>query len=537
MLDRLWAALAIEICVRNRIDHFFLAPGSRCTPLTLAIAERNDVKVTQHFDERALAFAALGYGRAVGKPGVFVCTSGTAVANAMPAVIEASTECVSMLLFTADRPPELRDSGANQTIEQRQIFGSYPRWFFDMSCPNQELGNEYVCDKVMRAIAESNSGPVHLNWMFREPFGLETLPSPAIGEIPTLAKNEQPSLAKQIAVRGNVLVIAGGCRPEEAATIKQLATRIGAPLLTDVTSGMRGIAPDVVTNAKLPQPDTVIHVGGRIVSKNWLTYTSELKQTRFIHLTPRDIVINPNHLEIERTVARIDSAEVRSVSSTAAEFREAWVSAEESRRGAVRRVFDSQGDQLSEPRLAFEISSLLQSGHALMIGNSTPIRDLDWYGFWPEETNVVVLANRGASGIDGLIATGVGAASGLECPTTIVLGDLSALHDLNSLALVAKSAFPILLVIINNHGGGIFDLLPIKQNEHFEQYFSTPHAIEFEKAASMFGLAYQSVATLSEFVEAYSKGCQSNTSQVIEVKTDRAYNEEVRSQLRAEISK
>ena len=111
------------------------------------------------------------------------------------------------------------------------------------------------------------------------------------------------------------------------------------------------------------------------------------------------------------------------------------------------------------------------------------------------------------------------------------------MHDLNSLALVAKSAFPILLVIINNHGGGIFDLLPIKQNEHFEQYFSTPHAIEFEKAASMFGLAYQSVATLSEFVEAYSKGCQSNTSQVIEVKTDRAYNEEVRSQLRAEISK
>lgn len=537
MIDRLWAALAVSTCVREGIDHFFVAPGSRCTPLTLAIADHADVKITQHFDERALAFAALGYARATGKAGVFVCTSGTAVANAMPAVIEASMECVPMLLFTADRPPELRGTGANQTIDQQRIFGDYPRWFLDMPCPDEELGNEFVCSHVMRGITESGTGPVHLNWMFREPFGLGTLPSSAVGEIPDPPRIKQSPRRPSIEVSGNVLVIAGGCRPDEGLSIKQVAMQLGAPLVTDITSGMRGISPDVANISDLPQPDTVVHVGGRIVSKNWLRYTSQLKQTRFIHLTPHDVLINPNHLGLERTVAPIESVDFSSSNESSIQFREAWELAESSRRDAVRGVFQSQGDRLSEPRLAFELGSLLQSGHGLMIGNSTPIRDLDWYGHWAEDTNVVVCANRGASGIDGLIATGIGMASGLERPTTIVLGDLSALHDLNSLALVAKSAAPILVLVINNHGGGIFNLLPIKENEHFDRFFSTPHTVEFEHAAAMFGLAYRSASTVSQLVDAYTKGVKLNSSLVLEVKTDRAYNAVVRELLRAEISK
>jgi len=541
MIDRLWAALAVNTCVREGIDHFFVAPGSRCTPLTLAIAGHDNVKVTQHFDERALAFAALGYGRATGKPGVFVCTSGTGVANAMPAVIEASMECVPMLLFTADRPPELRGTGANQTIDQQRIFGVYPRWFFDMPCPNEELGDEYVCSNVMRGITETTSGPVHLNWMFREPFGLDPLPLSAVARIassPTVSRKiEETSRKEQIEVSGNVLVISGRCRPCEASSIKQVAKQLGAPLVTDITSGMRGISPDVGVAFSLPTPDTVLHIGGRIVSKNWLTFTSQLEQTRFVHLTPNDVQINPNHHEIERTVAPVESVEFRRVREGSSGFKEAWESAELSRRDAFRGVFARQGDRLSEPRLAFNLGSLLRSGHGLMIGNSTPIRDLDWYGYWPADTDVVVCANRGASGIDGLIATGVGVANGLERPTTIVLGDLSAMHDLNSLALVANSEFPILILIINNLGGGIFDLLPVKQSDHFEKYFATPHTFEFEHAALMFGLPYQSISTVPEFVEAYAKGNQSKSSMVLELKTDRAYNAEVREHLRAEISK
>ena len=537
MIDRLWAALAVETCVCEGIDHFFVAPGSRCTPLTLAIADHENVKVTQHFDERALAFAALGYARATGKAGVVVCTSGTAVANAMPAVIEASMECVPMLLFTADRPPELRGTGANQTIDQQRIFGDYVRWFFDVPCPDEKLGKAFVCSNVERGIVESNSGPVHLNWMFREPFGLEAMSQLTVEEIPNPPKIKETSRREQIEVSGNVLVVAGGCRPDEATTIREIANQLGAPLVTDVTSQLRRISPDAGAVFDLPAPDTVLHVGGRIVSKNWLKYTSQLKNTPFVHLTPHDVLINPNRLEMERIVAPIESVDVRSANESSKEFKDAWESAESARRDSVRRVFESQTDQLSEPRLAFELGKLLRSGHGLMIGNSTPIRDLDWYGFWPDETNVVVGANRGASGIDGLIATGVGMAAGLKRPTTIVLGDLSALHDLNSLALVAKSVIPVLVLVINNQGGGIFDLLPVSQSDHFEEYFTTPHKLEFKHAAAMFGLAYQTVSTVSEFVEAYKEGSQSASSLVLEVKTDHTYNAQVREQLRAEICK
>ena len=160
MIDQVWASRAIECCLRHGIDHFFLAPGSRCTPLTLAVArvaDQSRANVIQHFDERGLAFAALGYGRATGKPGVFICTSGTAVANAFPAVIESAMESVPMLLFTADRPPELRDTGANQTIDQQNIFGNYPKLFLDMPAPtDDDLSKTFLADSLRNGISNAN---------------------------------------------------------------------------------------------------------------------------------------------------------------------------------------------------------------------------------------------------------------------------------------------------------------------------------------------------------------------------------------------
>lgn len=538
MIDRSWASLAVNMCVLRGFDHFFLAPGSRCTPLTLAVAHHDNAHVMQHVDERALAFAALGYARATGKLGVFICTSGTAVANALPAVIEASAECLPMLLLTGDRPPELRGSGANQTIDQLRIYGEYTRWFFDMPCPTEHLGLEFVRSQMERAFDEASTGPVHLNWMFREPFGLDEMPrSAVVREVVDDEPTTQTRLSEfPISISGDTLLIAGGCRPQQAAAIESLAEQHGLPLLTDITSGLRGISPEVATEFNLPEPETIVHLGGRIVSKSWLSYLASLSNTRFVHVTPHDVQFNPKHLVLERHVAAIESIRLQPHSESSSPFHRAWTYAETSRRNAVRQVLARHGEQLTEPRLALELGSRLTEGHALFIGNSSPIRDFDRYAFWSSEQDIVVAANRGASGIDGLLATSIGFANGLARPTTVVLGDLSALHDLNSLALVARSPAPMTVIVINNHGGGIFDRLPVaRHTPYFEQYFATPHEFDFEQAAAMFGITYRRVEGITTFAAAYNQASHSSNSTIIEATTDRSRNQRVRQEIQEAI--
>ena len=546
MLDRSWSSIAIQSCIERDIDHFFVAPGSRCTPLTLAIAHHSNAVVTQHFDERALTFAALGYARATGKPGVFVCTSGTAVANAFPAVIEASMEGLPMLLFTADRPPELRGTGANQTIDQQRIFGDYVRWFFDMPCPNdaggEDKGDLFVYSQVMHAIDKSRGGPVHLNWMFREPFSIEDGPTMAFERTGERPARRQPASVNNgpIRVGGNTIVAVGGCTPEEARVVTQLAGRLNAPLVTDITSQWRGISPEVAAKLSWPRTQTIVHVGGRIVSKTWLKFTAELpvENTLHVHLTSRDLRIDPNHLLVDRHVGPLDQlAERVQVVGDAStdEFLEAWQTTNQKRVASIDRVL-AKDEKLSEPGIARSVGRLIGEGQGLFIGNSTPIRDFDWYSSWPDEKRIVVGANRGASGIDGLIASAVGFAKGINQRTVCVLGDLSALHDLNSLALVAQSSVPLTIVVNNNQGGWIFDMLPIRQSHYFERYFATPHEWGFADAAKMFGLEYLKVQSTSEFAAAFQQASTSDRSTVIEAITDHQYNMAIRHRICDEVA-
>ena len=540
MIDRQWASIAVNTCVAAGVQHFFLAPGSRCTPLTLAVAEHPDSRVTQHFDERALAFAALGYARATGRPGIFVCTSGTAVANAYPALIEASMEGVPLLLWTADRPPELRNTGANQTIDQQHIFGTYPNWFCDLPCPTDALSPSFVQSIVRRALGEAETGPVHLNWMFREPFGFDALP--IVNESAELdggcAGSESKS-GTEIQLTGDTVLVAGGCQADEARVIWQLAEHYDVPLITDITSGLRGISADL--SVGLPEPKTIVHFGGRIVSKTWQRWTASLETTRFIHVTPKGIHFNPNHLPQQRYVEPIRHVQFVQSDRNSAAFNIAWRTADSDYRKRVDRVFREHRNEsqpnLTEPELAYEVGKLTPDGHALFLGNSSPIRDFDRYAFWPVAKDIAVGANRGASGIDGLIATSVGFADGFGRPTTAVVGDLSALHDLNALALVAKSAQPLTLVIINNQAGAIFDMLPVaRRTEHFEQYFATPHGFSFQHAASMFGLPYVGLSHSDDsakdaFAWIYEKSVTGGRSGIIEVKTNRDANQRIRQRL------
>ncbi len=537
MIDQTWANSVIDICLANGIDHFFVAPGSRCTPLTLAVARSSDAKVIQHFDERGLAFAALGYARATGQPGVFICTSGTAVANAFPAVIEASIEHVSMLLFTADRPPELHGSGANQTIDQKEVFGSYPKLFVNMPVPD---ANASFTDSLDEGIAASKSGPVHLNWMFREPFTIEEVASETATSLPTrVSTSEKEVDAPLIELRGNVLIALGNCKPFEAQQVFELSEFLKCPILSDVTSGLRTGSLELPTDFFLPKPDTILHFGDRMVSKSWHQWTESLREQSvdFIHVTSTGQTVNPNQLPVTQYQSSlIQIAEKVVPCEVDPAFTKAWTDAAKARREVVDQELAST-KELSEPAVAYLVSKRCPTSHGLFLGNSTPIRDMDWFGEGMADKCRLVEANRGASGIDGLLATATGYAAGLKAATTVVLGDLSALHDLNSLSLVARSQFPMIVLVINNQAGHIFDLLPIRESSHFEQFFATPHNYRFEDAAQMFGIEYRNVSDMEQLNESYTEALTREKSTVIEIMTDRTKNLEVRRRIKSKIAK
>lgn len=561
MIDQIWANAAIESCLKHGVDHFFLAPGSRCTPLTLAVARQEQARVVQHFDERGLAFAALGYARATGRPGVFICTSGTAVANAFPAVIEAAMESVPLLLFTADRPLELSGTGANQTINQLEIFGSYPKLFLNLpvagdrkSVDNQ--GPAFPIADLEQVIAAAHGGPAHLNWMFHEPFTMEAEhDSPEDRDSSEtqvrvrstgISRNSADFRLKAvrqtdstIELTGNVLIALGGCQPAEAQQALELSARLKCPLLSDITSGLRTGSFELPSEFELPVPDTILHFGGRIVSKTWHQWTATLADqgVEFIHLTPTGQTVNPNGLAINKVHMPLDSLSSQIVGSACTDsFFGAWNDAARKRDQVLHDQL-ADASTLSEPAVAFHVSQHCPNSNGLFIGNSMPIRDMDWFGVAASKEPRFVAANRGASGIDGLLATATGYATGLQKPTTVLLGDLSTLHDLNSLALVAKSEWPLVVVIINNQAGHIFDQLPIQRSEHFEQFFATPHACQFQHAAKMFELEYRQITDLAQFAESYGKACSLGHSVVLELLTDREHNQQVRKQIREEISK
>ena len=556
--NQAWGKILIEACIQQGLRHFFLAPGSRCTPLTLAVAQHPSAVITQHFDERGLAFACLGFGRATARPGVFLCTSGTAAANAFPAVIEAHYEQIPMLLLTADRPPELRDTGANQTIDQVHLFGRYPTWFCDLPCPSPDLAPTYPASVVRQAAWHAAVGPVHVNCMFREPFTVPDdgggqnrlrrigsavnrpqgdrqngpqLPPPAARDFPSPARQEPstttPSPPLAIAGGPTLVLLGGTSRREEAVAAVETAARLQAPLLSDVTSGIRSLAYDQALLHALPPPATVVQLGGRITSKRLWQFLEINPPRQWIHVSrTANPALDPLRGWTEQIVGHVATLceALRCATPVPAEFTAAWNRASAIVGQQLALHLDGRTD-LTEPGVARVIAAEIPHGHGLFLGNSMPLRDMDMFGFWPPERLVRVAANRGASGIDGVLATAVGFARGLAAPATLVIGDLSALHDLNSFALLRNSPQPIVVIVINNDGGGIFHFLPIaSETRHFERFFATPHGLRFAAAAEMFDIPYAAPDSIPRFTEVYRQALQRGESMIVEVSTDRAQN-------------
>lgn len=571
-LNTVWASLLVDEFIRNGIDTFCFASGSRSAPLILAIAKNPKAKKIVHFDERGAAYFALGYGRATGRPSLVVTTSGTAVANTWPAVVEASLDCVPMIVLSADRPPELRETGANQTIDQVKLFGDYVRWRIDLPAPDTKISPAFVLTTVDQAVYRSRrspQGPVHINCMFREPLAPEQngeeyrdLLSPLQdweeGEgtytdyrapylsIGTGALEAITSILNS--TRKGVLVVGGLRSRRDQKAVERLIQKLGWPTFADITSGLRLssgplMIPYYDTLLELerlsPAADVVLHLGGRVTSKHLLLWIEKNRPKHHLVVNDHPFRYDPTHSVTERFEADLVDfcAAIESQVEGAIDrsWLEKWKGPNDSIDSILERAL-SKDDTLSGPSVARVLSRSIPAIHALFLASSLPIRELDRFAATGGPP-IRIASNRGASGIDGTVATAVGFALGLQQPVTLFTGDLALLHDLNSLSLIRSSEQPIVIVVLNNNGGGIFSFLPIARfKDLFEPYFGTPHNLHFKEGARMFGIDYASPRSITDFSQLYTDACRRGRPTLIEVRTDREEEHRRHLRLQEEIS-
>ena len=567
-INQLWSLLIIEELLRLGVEQFFISPGSRSTPLVTAIALHDAAKTCVHFDERGSAFAALGYSKATGSPAVWVTTSGTAVANGLPSAIEAHMDGIPLILLTADRPPELRDTGANQSINQASIFSPYVKWSLDGPTPTTEIPPSFVLTSIDQAVYRSltsGNGPVHINWMFREPLAPKSTGDnfgEYLGSIEnwigsTAPYTEYKITHKNLSIKNATfeqglihpsdhkgLVLAGRLKTkDESVWVKKLAASLGWPLYADISSQIRlgldetknELAPlspllfSPSIDAHLPKPQTVIQFGKIPASKHVLAWINSVKPSEYLIVDHAPARIDPFHGVSTRIEADISEfcQTILSFNSTKnplnQSWNEDWVKINEQVIEKLDNYFD-KNNVLSEPYIARVISEQIKPDSTLVIGNSMPIRDIDsfasYYG-----SQVSTLTNRGASGIDGTIATAIGASIATNKPVTVILGDLALLHDLNSLAMARHLDASFIVIVVNNNGGGIFSFLPIAEfTDVFEPFFGTPNDVTFNGAAKMFDAAYYKPSTIEEFRSTYSQAMEEKGFFLIEVETDRKEN-------------
>lgn len=561
-INHCWGTLIIEELSRLGVEYYCVASGSRSSPLVIALAQHKKLKSFVHFDERGLAFHAMGYSAASKKPVVLICTSGTAAANFYPAIIEASKKKLPLIVLTADRPPELRQTGAVQTIDQVGLFGKYAQWAFDMPCPDTRINPQFVLTTVDQAWYQAvrNHGVAHINCMFRQPLTLV----PTTDDLKSYSKpltswfkSPKPyteyvtgfeSLAlpvpKKIASRldeiKSGLIVAGKIgSADEAQLVLDLSRKLGWPVFADVASGLRlGHGhPNLIhyfdhlllsenTQSKLSF-DGVLHLGGRMTSQRYYDLVQKLKPSEYIMVINHALRNDPNHqvsLRVESSVTNFIETVIGLIKPRKSSGELKLLSKEDKEADKAIESFLTGDERINEPRIARMVSQLIPEGHGLFLSNSMPIRDMANYADF-RGSAVSVNGNRGASGIDGIIASAAGYAAGLKKPVTLMVGDMAALHDLNSLAMLRELNEPLVIVLLNNGGGGIFSFLPIADfKEGFEKFWGTPHPYTLAAAASMFEINYSQPMDAVSFKKSYQQALKSQTSTIIEVITNREEN-------------
>ena len=531
-----WTMLAVEECFRLGVRHAVICPGSRSAPLAIAFGRHGGIQTHVAHDERAGAFMALGVAKSSGVPAVIVMTSGTAVANALPAVVEARMSRTPLLVFSADRPPELRDCGANQAISQAGLLAGAARWSCDVPCASVDIAAEFILSTIDEAFARAcgsagaQAGAVHVNWQFREPLAPEVA-SWNKNWLNTVARWTQDrsrapwrttlaANASTIAVT-DALVIAGRC---DQATRESLFKWRGT-MLADVSSGLAASATagaDLVLraahdgsgNAALREAlrvKAIAVVGEAVVSKRlnaWINQHDAV--TLFGAGDPR---VDPSHRASGMYCGPVVFEAGKNLRPHAG-----WKRALSCATRAVRKAFANERALVEPTAIADATAACGELDHGtIFYGSSMPIRDADFLALHPP-AGWQAGSNRGASGIDGLFASAIGHALASGQPVVAFVGDVSALHDLNSLQLASQLNTPLVLIVLNNDGGGIFRYLPVaKHADVFNTLFTTPHGRAFTPIAKAFGLAHESPSTRAAFTKCVSKALGRKGATLIEV--------------------
>jgi 2-succinyl-5-enolpyruvyl-6-hydroxy-3-cyclohexene-1-carboxylate synthase len=543
------ATVVVDELVRCGVRHACLGPGSRSTPMALALDGRHEIQLHVSVDERSAAFLALGLAKSTRVPAAVLTTSGTAVTNLYPAVTEAFHAQVPMIVLTADRPPELRDTGAGQTIDQVKVFADAVRWFVEVGAAEARADSvAYWRSVASRAAAVSRwpvPGPVHLNLAFRNPLipvadeaGFDyPLDGREAGAPWTLA-TESPMAPSELDVerlaeeisRTERGLIAVGTGLHEAGPILETARRAGWPVLAEATSNVRTGPPAVSTFeallrdgefARSHRPDLVIRVGHLGTSPSL---------AGSLGAGIRQICIDPSAwLDPSRSLSWMVRADPTEVFGRLAgllpvrpetEWRRGWIEAEGRARRAIDELLDAHA--VTEPRIARDLAACLPEGSLLYVASSMPIRDLDW--FMQTRPGLEILANRGANGIDGFVSSVLGAAISHSGPAVGLCGDLSLLHDQNGLLQASQGSVDAVFVVVNNDGGGIFSFLPQAGQPGFERLFGTPHGTDFSRLAGVYGCGHQLVHDPSGLAPAVLRAVGLGGVHLVEARTDRDDN-------------
>ncbi len=537
-----FAATFVDELAVQGVEYACVSPGSRSAPIAMALQRHPKTNVFMQIDERSGSFFGVGLAKATGKPVVLLSTSGTAAAEFHPAVVEAFHSRTPLIVLTADRPPELRDVGANQAIDQQRLFGTAVRWFFDPGPPVEAPNAARLWRRLAaRAYAEALNGPVHLNLPFREPLVPPPgqVPSP-LGESPQsmtagrIAPTSQQVSSLAAAVRGSKrpLVIAGEMR--DGARLAEGLNRLGIPLLAEPSSQLRRAESGAAVESyeallragwSLQHgPDLVIRLGSTPTSKVMNAWLAAAAAPTFLVDPDRmwrdedQVASNVLVCDPQPLIESLPAADVGA-------WRDEWVSAGRKATAAIGATLVST--PIHEGHIVRALAARVPDTAQVFVGSSMPIRAAD--SFWPfARGGQTFYGNRGASGIDGLVSTGLGiAAARSSNPTVLLLGDLSVYHDMNGLWSLRRHGIKATIVVCDNNGGGVFNFLPQAQHtDVFEEIFATPLGLDFAQVARLYGLVYSPVTDRSGLEPAITDalGAQTSTMVVVRYKREDSVN-------------
>ncbi|MEG4505328.1 2-succinyl-5-enolpyruvyl-6-hydroxy-3-cyclohexene-1-carboxylic-acid synthase [Microcoleus sp. F6_B4] len=583
--NTVWASVLAETLQRLGLTTAVLCPGSRSAPLTIAFAQNNKIETLPVLDERSASFFALGIAKKSGLPTALICTSGTAAANFYPAIIEARESRIPLLIFTADRPPELRDCHAGQAIDQVKIYGNYPNWQAELAIPSASTGMlDYLRQTIVYAWERSQfptPGPVHLNIPFRDPLvpvpdiavealetqfnpeeffaGLEPIFAGESSTPPSLLRGEEESTMQQWQKCDRGIIIAGVAQPQfpekYCSAIAQISKSLNWPVLAEGLSPVRNYAqlnPHLISTYDLIlrnrfladklTPEIALQIGDLPTSKELRNWLDKIQLKRYI-IDPSDHNFDPLHgktIHLRTSVENLatiltqvpplnkgESTQIPPLSkgglggvptSLSNKYLQLWRNTEIQ----VRQTIDQKIatiNHIIEPKVSWLLSQILPPATPIFIANSMPVRDVEF--FWkPNNLKIKPFVNRGANGIDGTLSTALGVAHRNQS-SIMLTGDLTLLHDTNGFLIKNKFIGHLTIILINNNGGGIFEMLPVaKFDPPFEEFFATPQHINFAQLCATYGVEHEVIDDWEQFKQKLSFLPNSGI-RVLELQTDR----------------